>query len=112
MQPSAPGPDADLVERDAVPDGERLVQAVDAAVRVAVEVAGGLVSMASSAAGNGGNGPSFEASLTTRSRPSSRWTSSTGLPGWYGVRPLMLGRKKASPKSSNPLVTLQDPTPV
>src|SRR5262249_53074390 len=49
--------------------------------------------MASSAAGNGGNGPSFEASLTMRSRPSSRCTSSTGLPGWYGVSSSTAGRK-------------------
>src|SRR5215204_1794568 len=46
-----------------------------------------LRSSASSAAGNGPQGPSFEASLTTRSRPSSRWTSSSGLPGSYGTSP-------------------------
>ena len=41
--PVRPGPDADLVARDAVPGGERLVQAVAAAVRVPVQVAGGAV---------------------------------------------------------------------
>ena len=39
--PVRPGPDADLVEPHAVPDGQRLVQPVDAPVRVAIEVAGG-----------------------------------------------------------------------
>src|SRR5581483_11998164 len=53
-------------------------------------------SIASSAAGNGGNGPSFDASLTTRSRPSSRWTSSTGFPGWYGVSPVTAARKSSA----------------
>src|SRR6476469_2767221 len=56
-------------------------------------------SIASTAAVNGPNGPSFEASFTTRSSPSSRCTSSTGFPGWYGVSALTLGRKNASPKS-------------
>src|SRR3954469_17592619 len=50
--------------------------------------------MASSACGNGPSGPSFDASLTTRSRPSSRWTSSTGFPGSYGTRPASAGRTK------------------
>src|SRR6185503_16500944 len=40
---------------------------------------------ASSAAGKGPSDPSLEASLTTRSSPSSRWTSSTGFPGSYGT---------------------------
>jgi hypothetical protein len=52
----------------------------------------------------------LEASLITRASPSSRWTSSTGLPGWYGVSPLTLGRKNESAKSENPLVTVLDPT--
>ena len=38
-------------------------------------------SIASRASGKGPYGPSFEASLTTRSSPSSRCTSSTGFPG-------------------------------
>src|SRR5207244_12531855 len=50
-------------------------------------------SVASRAAGKGGNGPSFDASLTTRPRPSSRWTSSTGLPGSYGTRSAIARRK-------------------
>src|SRR6185503_10454633 len=48
---------------------------------------------ASSAAGNGPHGPSFEASLTTRSSPSSRCTSSSGLPGSYGTSPSREERK-------------------
>src|SRR6266480_1630912 len=50
--------------------------------------------IAASACGNGPSGPSFDASLTTRSRPSSRWTSSTGFPGSYGIRPASAGRTK------------------
>src|SRR3954469_7544984 len=50
--------------------------------------------MAATACGNGPSGPSFDASLTTRSSPSSRWTSSTGLPGSYGIRPASAGRTK------------------
>src|SRR5919206_5077115 len=57
--------------------------------------------MASRASGNGPNGPSFEASLTTRSRPSSRCTSSTGLPGSYGTRSLTAGLKKLSAISAS-----------
>ena len=53
-------------------------------------------SIASSAAGNGGNGPSFDASLTTRSRPSSRCTSSTGLPGSYGTSSAIERRKSGA----------------
>src|SRR5919198_1455381 len=49
-------------------------------------------SSARRAAGKGPYGPSFDASLTTRSRPSSRWTSSTGLPGSYGISPASAGR--------------------
>ena len=64
---------------------------------------GAAATIASSAAGKGPNGPSFEASLTTRSSPSSRWTSSTGFPGSYGVRARTLGRKKASPVPPGPL---------
>src|SRR3954452_18955659 len=63
--------------------------------------------IASSAAGKGPNGPSFDASLTTRSSPSSRCTSSTGFPGWYGVRPRTLGRKKGSPGSPASLAPLR-----
>src|SRR5207244_1539181 len=58
--------------------------------------------MASSACGNGPSGPSFEASLTTRSRPSSRWTSSTGFPGSYGTRSAIDRRKKLSSTSARP----------
>src|SRR5579871_3082022 len=53
-------------------------------------------SIASSAAGNGGNGPSFDASFTTRSSPSSRCTASTGLPGSYGTRSAIDARKRLS----------------
>src|SRR3954469_13850494 len=65
-------------------------------------------SIASAAAGNGPNGPSFEASLTTRSSPSSRCTSSTGFPGSYGTRSLTAGLKKLAEISANALLT--DPT--
>src|SRR2546423_10221180 len=56
--------------------------------------------MVSSACGNGPSGPSFDASFTTRSRPSSRWTSSTGLPGSYGIRPANAGRTKPAGRSA------------
>ena len=95
MQPSAPAPAQTSSKRDAVPRGERLVQAVGAAVRVAVQLRLDARPSPRARAGNGGNGPSFEASLTTRSRPSSRWTSSTGFPGWYGVRPRPRGGRAA-----------------
>src|SRR5919201_6292677 len=59
-------------------------------------------SSARRAAGNGPNEPSFEASLTTRSRPSSRWTSSTGFPGSYGTSSASDRRKKLSSTSGTP----------
>ena len=80
------GADGDLLEADVVPLGERGPEAVAATVRVPIEL-GDARSSASTAAGNGPNGPSLEASLTTRSSPSSRCTSSTGLPGSYGTSP-------------------------
>src|ERR687884_1774039 len=61
-----------------------------------------LRSSARRAAGNGPNAPSFEASLTTRSRPSSRWTSSTGFPGSYGTSSASDRRKKLSSTSGTP----------
>src|SRR5919202_4975202 len=64
-----------------------------------------LRSSARRAAGNGPNGPSFDASLTTRSRPSSRWTSSTGFPGSYGTRSAIERRKKLSSTSATRLGT-------
>src|ERR671930_327443 len=59
-------------------------------------------SSARRAAGKGPNGPSFDASLTTRSRPSSRWTSSTGFPGSYGTSSASDRRKKRSSTSGTP----------
>ena len=70
--------------------GQRGVQPVGAAVRVAVELASARAS-ASRAAGNGPNGPSFDASLMTRSSPSSRWHVLDRLSRLYGVRALTLG---------------------
>ena len=64
---------------DAVPLGERVAEMEGAAVGIAVQPCA-LRSIASSAAGNGPHGPSFEASLTTRSSPSSRCSSSSGFP--------------------------------
>ena len=69
-----------------MPLGERRVQPVRSRRRGSGSARATLRAIASCAAGNGPNGPSFDASLTTRSSPSSRWTSSTGFPGWYGVR--------------------------
>src|SRR6187200_1341554 len=60
-----------------------------------------LRAIASRACGNGPYGPSFDASLTTRSSPSSRCTSSTGLPGSYGTRSLTAGLKKLSAISAS-----------
>src|SRR5438067_2384785 len=47
--------------------------------------------MAAMARGEGPSGFSFDAIFTTSSRPSSRFTSSTGLPGTYGSRRWMCG---------------------
>src|SRR5262249_6431551 len=92
MQPSAPAPTAIQLGSTpcrsasarwssyAPPSGYRLRSRVARA-------------SASQAASNGPNGPSLDASLTTRSSPSSRWTSSTGFPGWYGVSVSTSGRK-------------------
>src|SRR6266511_2809831 len=66
--------------------------------------------MASSASGNGPNWPSFDASLTTRSSPSSRCTSSTGLPGSYGTRSLTAGLKKRSAISASVPATAENLT--
>src|SRR5438094_2755301 len=60
--------------------------------------------MAATARGDGPRGFSFEASFTTSSRPSSRLTSSTGLPGTYGSRRWIwadvLGARTAGPLRS------------
>ena len=48
------------------------------------------------ASNEGPYGPSFDASLTTRSIPSSRCTSSTGLPGSYGTMSRSAGEKRGS----------------
>ena len=65
------GPGNDLLETQAEPLGQRGPQPKCAAVRVAVQL-GAQRSIASRASANGPNGPSFDASLTTRSSPSSR----------------------------------------
>ena len=88
---SAPLPIAIRSGVDAVPRGQPLDQ-LAAALRVAVELAAPGRAIASSAAGNGPYGPSFDASLTIRSRPSSRRTSAAGFPGSYGRRSAMAGR--------------------
>ena len=94
--PSAPDAGATCSGEHAVPLGERMAEAVEATVRIAVEVGESRRASASLAAGNGPNGPSFDASLTTSARPSSRWTSSAGLPGSYGTIPASAGLKNDS----------------
>ena len=47
--------------------------------------------------GKGPNGPSFDASLTMRVRPSSRRTAAAGFPGSYGLRSAMAGRARTRP---------------
>ena len=69
ISPSAPAPTATSSKRDAVALGERRAQPPGAAVRVAVQLARRRAASASSAAGNGPNGPSFDASLTTALEP-------------------------------------------
>ena len=103
-QPVRAGADGDLLEGDAVALGERGPQPPGAAVGIAVEVGDDRCS-ASTAAGNGPNGPSFDASLTHRASPSSRCTSSTGFPGSYGTRPWTAGRKKLSAISATDAAT-------
>ena len=94
MTPSAPAADRDVLGADAVPLGERPAQAVDAAVRVAVQLRQRRARAPRAPPGTARTGPSFDASLTTRSSPSSRCTSSTGLPGSYGTSSSSAGRKK------------------
>ncbi len=52
--------------------------------------------MACSALGDGPSGFSLEASFTEPEIPSSRSTSSIGLPGEYGMRPERYGEARSS----------------
>src|SRR6185437_8203201 len=99
MQPSAPAPTQTFAtgtpwrsasawcSRYAPPSGYRFSSVAAFAI-------------ASSAAGSGPNGPSFDASFTTCSRPCSRLTCSIGRPGWYGLRLFTLARKNESSRSA------------
>ena len=89
--------DRDLLEADAVLRGERGAQRPRAAVGIAVQLARAALERFDALPGKARKGPSFEASLTTRSRPSSRWTSSTGFPGSYGTRSAIERRKNRPP---------------
>ena len=67
--------------------------------------------IASRAAGNGPKGPSLDASLTTRSSPCSRCTSSTGLPGSYGTSPATARRITDGSMSPCRRLTLPEEAP-
>ena len=94
--------DRDLLEADAVLRGERGAQLPGAAVGIAVQLARAALQRLERGRETARNGPSFDASLTTRSRPSSRCTSSTGLPGSYGTRSAIERRKNRPPSLTRP----------
>jgi hypothetical protein len=76
----------DLREVDAVARGERPAQREPARIgryRCSCAIAAG---NAASAFGDGPSGFSFEATLIAPEIPSSRSSSSIGLPGWYTSR--------------------------
>ena len=83
--------------------GQAAGQVVAGGVGVAVDVAGGL-GIASSTAGSGPSGFSLLASLITVSRPSSRCTSSMGLPGRVGPGGADAGAEEALEVHRLPLV--------
>ena len=97
MRPSAPAPTATSSKAHAVPLCEFARAEADTSRRPGTGSARGRCARAPRARpGTGRTGPSFDASLTTRSSPSSRCTSSTGFPGSYGTSSASAGRKKLS----------------
>ena len=90
-EPVRARPECHLLERDVVPLRQGDPEAVRAAVRIPVEIRRRRRERLERSRERP-PGPSFDASLITRSSPSSRWTSSIGLPGWYGTRSASTGR--------------------